>query len=194
VSSLPVEVAAQLRAGEPFVYAYYDGIDKVSHDKGLGDHYDAELRSVDRLVNDLLSALPRGATLVVTADHGQVEVLAPPIELDDEVARAVRLFSGEGRFRWLHVRTGAAEDVAASCRELYGDIAWVRTREEIVAGHWLGGRPVQEIERRLGDVALVASEPVAFFDPSDTGELRLVARHGSLTPAEVLVPLVAGSP
>ena len=42
---------------------------------------------------------------------------------------------------------------------------------------------------RLGDVALVPFEPTAFLDPADTGELRLVARHGSLTPAEMLVPL-----
>ncbi|MCU1494071.1 MAG: hypothetical protein JWO62_1835 [Acidimicrobiaceae bacterium] len=193
-SSLPVEVRAQLRAGEPFVYAYYDGIDKVAHDKGLGEHYDAELRFVDRLVGDVLATLPSGAALVVTADHGQVEVLGPPIELDDEVARDVVQFSGEGRFRWLHTREGACEAVAESCRDLYGDVAWVRTRAEMLAERWLGPSPSPEIAARLGDVALVAREPVAFFDPSDTGELRLVARHGSLTPAEMLVPLLAGTP
>jgi hypothetical protein len=32
---------------------------------------------------------------------------------------------------------------------------------------------------------------MAFLDPADTGELRLKARHGSLTPAEMLVPLLA---
>ena len=41
------------------------------------------------------------------------------------------------------------------------------------------------------DVALVARAPVAFLDPADTGETRLLARHGSLTPAEMYVPLVA---
>jgi len=33
-----------------FVYAYYDGIDKVAHEFGLGRYYDAELEAVDRLV------------------------------------------------------------------------------------------------------------------------------------------------
>jgi hypothetical protein len=46
---------------------------------------------------------------------------------------------------------------------------------------------------RLGDVALVPFEPTAFMDPADTGELRLVARHGSLTAAEMTVPLLAWS-
>ncbi len=59
LSSLPVEVGRLLRAGEDFVYAYYDGIDKVAHGSGLGDLYDAELRAVDRLVGDLAAELPR---------------------------------------------------------------------------------------------------------------------------------------
>lgn len=193
-SSLAVEIRAALGAGEPFVYAYYDGIDKVAHEKGLGEHYAAELRSVDRLVADILGILPPDAALVVTADHGQVEVLGPPIELDAELAEDVVLFSGEGRFRWLHVRDGGIETVAAGCRERYGDVAWVRTRAEMLAEHWLGRSPSPEVAGRLGDVALVAREQVAFFDPSDTGELRLVARHGSLTSAEMLVPLIAGAP
>ena len=54
-STLMAESARLLRAGEPFVYAYYEGIDKVAHEYGLGDHYDAELAYVDRLVGDLIS-------------------------------------------------------------------------------------------------------------------------------------------
>ena len=40
--------------GAPFVYAYYEGIDKVAHAEGLGPYYDDELRAVDRLVGDVL--------------------------------------------------------------------------------------------------------------------------------------------
>jgi hypothetical protein len=47
------------------------------------------------------------------------------------------------------------------------------------------------VASRLGDVALVAREAVAFLDPADIGETRLAARHGSLTPAEMYVPLLA---
>ena len=35
-STLVVEVRRLLAAGEPFVYAYYEGIDKVAHEYGLG--------------------------------------------------------------------------------------------------------------------------------------------------------------
>ena len=70
-------------------------------------------------------------------------------------------------------------------------MAWVRTKEQIIDEGWLGGVPSAQVAARLGDVALVPFTPTAFLDPADTGELRLKARHGSLTPAEMLIPLLA---
>lgn len=193
-SGLVVEVRRLVEAGERFVYAYYDGIDRVSHAFGLNEHYDAELAAADRIVADLLGVLPRGAVLVVTADHGQVEV-GPSIEvLGADVMDGVELLSGEGRFRWLHVRPGAGADVAAAADAAFGHLAWVRSLEEIVDEGWLGGEPVPVVTERLGDVALVPFAPTAFLDPADTGEQRLVGRHGSLTAAEMLVPLLALDP
>jgi hypothetical protein len=190
-SSLIVEVAQLIRAGEPVVYAYYDGIDRVAHQYGMGEHYDAELRATDRLVADVAEALPPGATLLVTADHGQVDVGQAVVTLDLGLAAMTVLLSGEGRFRWLHARPGATAELLQGARELYGRRAWVHTRDEVEAAGWYGGPLSPAAAARLGDVALVPFEPIAFLDPGDVGEVTLVSRHGSLTPAEALVPLVA---
>jgi predicted AlkP superfamily pyrophosphatase or phosphodiesterase len=192
-STLVVEAHRLLRAGEPFVYAYYDGVDKVAHEHGLGQHYRAELRAVDRLVGDLVDGLPPGAALVVTSDHGQVQVDEPARLPGPEIMSSTALVSGEGRFRWLHARPGAAVDLAKAAEEAYGDEAWVRTREQIVDEGWFGGPLSPEAADRLGDVAVVARAPVAYLDPADPGETRLLARHGSLTSAEMLVPVLAWS-
>jgi len=193
-SALVVGVRRLLEAGETFVYAYYDGLDKIAHEHGLGDFYRQELVAVDRLVADLLDVLPPGAALAVTSDHGQVEVgnatRLPAPELFD----MVELLSGEGRFRWLHVRPGSLHEAVAAAREAHGHEAWVRTRDDMVADGWFGGPLTPEVARRLGDVALVAHAPVAFLDPADTGETRLLGRHGSLTHAEMHVPFVAWAP
>jgi predicted AlkP superfamily pyrophosphatase or phosphodiesterase len=190
-STLVVEVRRLLGEDEPFVYAYYDGLDKVAHERGLGEHYAQELRTVDRLVGDLVDTLPAGAALVVTSDHGQVEVGTAARLPGPDLLAAVEMLSGEGRFRWLHARPGATADVVAAAESAHGDEAWVRTREQIVDEGWFGGPLRSDVAHRLGDVALVARAPVAFLDPADTGETRLLARHGSLTPAEMYVPLVA---
>ena len=190
-SSLPVIVGEQLRAGAPFVYAYYDGIDKVAHERGFGPFYDAELVAADRLVADVIAALPTGAALVVTADHGQVHVGDRTVELHADVQRLVHHGSGEGRFRWLHARSGAADDLAAAAAAAHGDVAWVVTREQTLDEQWFGPVVPPPVQSRLGDVALVARDEVSFHDPADSGPFELVCRHGSLTSAEVYVPLIA---
>jgi predicted AlkP superfamily pyrophosphatase or phosphodiesterase len=194
LSTLVTEVRMALRAGEPFVYAYYDGLDKVGHEFGLGEHFDAELSAIDQLVANLLAGLPPGAVLVVTADHGQVEVGDNVVRLHPEVLANCSMQSGEGRFRWLHARPGRVAELAAAARAHHGDTGWVVTRDEVADGGWFGPTMSDAARARLGDVALVARDDVAYFDPEDTGPYVLVGRHGSLTAAEVKVPLLAAGP
>ena len=57
---------------------------------------------------------------------------------------------------------------------------------------WFGPHVSAAALGRLGDVALVARAAVSFDDPADSGPFPLEGRHGSVTAAEMLVPLVAG--
>lgn len=192
-SSLAVEVGRALREGERFVFAYYDGLDKISHACGLGEHFDAELAAIDRLVADMVAVLPAGAALAVTADHGQVHVGEHTIVPPAEVMALCSSQSGEGRFRWLHARPGRADDLLAAARGAHGAVAWVVGIEQVVDECWFGRSLPAAVRSRLGDVALVPFEPVAFHDPADSGAHELIGRHGSLTPAEMLVPLLVAA-
>jgi arylsulfatase A-like enzyme len=179
-------------AGNPLVYSYYPGVDTVAHEFGLAAPYlAAELAFADELVGRLLDALAPEVALVVTADHGQVEVeewvdLAP-------LGPLVTGASGEGRFRWIEGPRGAGDELAAAAADAFGHQAWVRTREEVIEAGWLGPPHAGATHRRrLGDVALVPFAPVGFVDPAMPRERHLVGAHGSLTSAEMLVPLLAG--
>jgi hypothetical protein len=193
-STLVHHCVALARAGEPFVYGYYPGIDSVAHEYGLSHPaFAAELGFVDHLVARLLDGLPTTAALVVTSDHGHVEVpeegwraLGPLDELC--AARA-----GEGRFRYLYARRGAAAELAAAAAEHFGADAWVLPREQLLDEGWLGPPPARaSVRRRVGDVTLAARGPVAFLDPDLPREAELRGLHGSCTAAEMLVPLLAG--
>ncbi len=190
-STLVAEILHQLALGEPFVYAYYDGIDKVAHEYGLTSFYDAELVFVDRMVEYLVEALPPRSALVITADHGQVDVGANLVSPHPEVLSHVRLQSGEARFRWLHAHPGDERALLEAAVSHHSDVAWVLSRDEIVEQGWFGPKVLPAPYARLGDVALVAREDVAFEDGADTGPFVLLGRHGSMTPAEVLVPLLS---
>jgi predicted AlkP superfamily pyrophosphatase or phosphodiesterase len=193
LATMVTEVDRLLRSSEPFVYAYYDGLDKVAHEYGLGEHYDAELSWIDHTIDRILAVLPRGAALVVTADHGQVEVGGNVVPLAGEVLGLCSMQSGEGRFRWLHARAGRAGALVDAATAHHGDDAWVVTRDQMIGDGWLGPVVTEAAASRLGDVALVARRDVAFHDPQDTGPYELVGRHGAVTSAEMLVPLLAAS-
>ncbi len=192
LGTLVTEIDRLVRSGEPFVYAYYEGIDKVSHEYGLGPHYDRELRWVDHLVAELLDVLPRGTVLALTADHGQVEVGDNVVELDAGIRDHLSMQSGEGRFRWLHARPGRSRQLLEAA-QVHADSGWVLSRDEMIDEGWFGPRVSDTARSRLGDVALVARDPVAYVDPMDNGPYTLIGRHGSLTDAEMLVPFVAAT-
>jgi hypothetical protein len=189
-SSIAVEAREQVLAGERFVYCYYGGIDKIAHERGFGPYYDAELRAADALVADMLATLPSGTALLVTADHGQVQVGDAIVHPSDRLLEHVSFQSGEGRFRWLHANRGAIADLVQAAADEVGHLAWVVTREQTLDEQWFGAAMAPTVRSRLGDVALVAHEPVSFHDPADSGPFELVCRHGSLTSAEVNVPLL----
>jgi hypothetical protein len=192
LGTLTAELGRLARAGEPFVYAYYEGLDKVSHEYGLAEQYDEELRWIDHLVASVLETLPSGTVLLVTADHGQVVVGDNVLELPGELMADISMQSGEGRFRWLHAKPRRAGSLLETATALLGDHAWVRSRGEAIAEGWYGPVVTDVAAGRLGDVLLAAKGDVAFHDPDDTGPYVLVGRHGSLTEDEMLVPLLAG--
>jgi len=189
-SSIAVEAAAQVASGERFVYCYYNGVDKIAHERGFGPFYEAELRLSDALVADLLDTLPSGTALLVTADHGQVDVGDRIIHPSADLLGRVTMQSGEGRFRWLHCASADVDGLAAAATDEVGDVAWVVTKEQALDEAWFGPTVAPPIQRRLGDVALCAHAPVSFHEDADSGPFELVCRHGSLTSAEVNVPLL----
>jgi hypothetical protein len=190
-SGLVEHTSTLVAAGERFVYAYYDGPDLVAHVQGMRDGFFArEVAYCDRLVSDLLGTLPDDTALVVGADHGHVH-FEDRIELGPLNELCVAQ-SGESRFRYLHSKPGAAGELMAGARDLLAEHAWCFTREQVVDEGLLGPRPPSaDVRRRIGDVVLAAKTPAGFVDPDNPGESRLRSGHGSLTSAEMLVPLVA---
>ena len=192
LSSLPVVVSELVRSGATFVHAYYPGVDKIAHERGFGEFYDAELACADRMVDDLLNRLPRDAVVLVTADHGQVEVRDRLLYPSDDLLRLIELQSGEGRMRWMHARPGAEVELFEAACEEFGGVAWVRRRSEAIAEGWFGPHFPAPMNGRLGDVVIAPFAPVSLFEEADSGPFNLICRHGSLTEDEVHVPLIAG--
>ena len=191
-ATLVTEIADQVKSGSPFVYAYYDGLDKVAHVHGMQRHYLDELKFVDALVERIIEELPEDAALLVTADHGMVEVGDQVFDLDEELVQRTSGTSGEARFLWLHAKDGRAEGLLEAA-QAHSDVAWIVAIEQILDECWFGAHVTPEARMRMGEVAIVAREPVALMDPRQPDAPQLVARHGSMTREEMLVPFISFS-
>ena len=189
----------ELRAAPGLVYGYTAELDTAAHVFGIGSpQWHAAATNVDVLLSRLLEALPRGAVLLVTADHGGLNV--PPearvdLDADPRLAEGIRVVAGEPRVRYLHTEPGAAGDVQAVWDELLAGSASVYSREQAVATGMFGPVAARHLER-LGDVVVVCSGDAAVLasthEPPETS--RLVGFHGANTPAEMAIPLIVVRP
>jgi len=191
-ATLVTEIADQVKSEAPLVYAYYDGLDKVAHVHGMQRHYLDELKFVDALVERIIEELPEGATLLVTADHGMVEVGDRVFDVDEELIQRTSGTSGEARFLWLHAQNDSAEGLLEAA-QVHSDVAWIVGIEQILDECWFGTHVTPEARMRMGEVAIVARDPIALMDPRQPDAPQLVARHGSMTPEEMLVPFISFS-
>jgi len=182
-------------ARRSLVYVYHPDLDKTGHVRGTAsDAWRLQLAHVDRLAAHLADRLPRDAVLLVTGDHGMVD-LRPEQRVDladqPELAAGVRLLAGEARARHVHTRDGAAGDVLAAWQELLGHAMWVMSGEEVVESGWFGPHVPDRVRPRIGDVVAAAFGPVGVVQREvDPAQARLTGHHGSMTPAEQLVPLI----
>ncbi len=192
VGGIARELAAAPRV---LLYLYYGNLDRVGHSRGCRSlDWRAQLTHVDLLARQVAEVLPPGAVLHVTADHGMVDASTESkidVEADPVLREGVRLLGGEPRARHVYARPGAAADVLAAWTQVLGDRAWVLSREQAVEAGWFGRQVTDRVLPRVGDVVAAARGTVALVAPhSQPMESALVGYHGSLTRAEMLVPLV----
>jgi hypothetical protein len=113
------------------------------------------------------------------------------VALDPRLTDGTRFVSLEFRAPQVHVEPGAAGDVLARWTEVLGDRADVLSRDAAVAAGWFG--PVRpEVLPRIGDVVVAMRSRYAVVDSRRASPqlLGLVGLHGSLSDAEVAVPVV----
>lgn len=196
--SLADRVDASLRAlrrpGTGVVYLYCGDVDATGHRHGWRSwQWGDVLGEVDHEIGRLARSLPRDSVMIVTADHGMVDVPEAPrldVAQTPELRAGVDLVAGEPRA--MHLHTGSPEAVAGRWRDVLGDRAWVATREQVERSGVLG-----DVEARhrpvVGDVvvAMTGREVVVDSRVHSPEAIALVGVHGSLTEDELTVPVVS---
>jgi hypothetical protein len=184
---------AALRGDRSIVYAYERELDHFGHVHGCNSaSWLIQLARIDAMCERLRAALPPEVTVIITGDHGMVDI--PPdqrIVAEDDLAlmAGVSALAGEGRFRQLYVDHESPTRVADRWRARLGELAWVRTRDQAISEGWFAAVDDQ-LRDRWGHVLVAMRGDWAIMTRAFPREFTLIGMHGSLTPAEMLVPLI----
>lgn len=185
-------IAEAVADGPAFAYVYESELDHVGHHRGVASRqWLDELVRIDADIAVLRRVLPEDVCLLVTGDHGMVDVPSRhQIVIEDTpgLSEELTLIGGEGRLR--HLYTRAPQAVAARWASVLGGRAWVRTRPEAVEAGWFGPQVTTSVAGRIGDVIVAARGDWAVMTRTREQEFALVGQHGSLEPADRLVPLL----
>ena len=175
-------------------YVYDSDLDWTGHKFGVAStQWLQQLAMVDAEAEQMRDALPHSVRFVVVADHGMVDsALSSRVDVDEvlELRDGVDLVGGEARFRHLYCSRGSVDSVVSTWREVLGERALVLTRDDAVARGWFGDM-TSAVAPRVGDVLVACRDDAAIISTRDFPyEKKLVGLHGSLTPAEMLIPIL----
>jgi Type I phosphodiesterase / nucleotide pyrophosphatase len=189
------QVIDELRAAPGLVYGYTADLDNAAHVFGIGSpRWHEAAAGVDALLTRLVETLPGNAALLVTADHGGLNVPADArvdLDLDPRLSDGIRVVAGEPRVRYLHTEAGATAAVQATWTEVADGWAQVYSREQAVATGMFG--PVSPSHlARIGDVVVVCTGDAAVLatghEPAEMA--RLIGFHGAGSDVEMAIPLI----
>ena len=157
------------------------------------------LEELDRSVRSFAPTLGRGEGMLLTADHGVLDVPHNSQVLFDSEPRlidGIRFIAGEPRALQLHFEPDASSElratVLASWREIEGSRSWIVSRAEAIESGWFGSSVDSEVIPRIGDIIIAARKSIAYYDSrvvTNTGR-NMVGQHGSWSSDELAIPLL----
>lgn len=195
---------AALRAQrEPgLICVYWDSIDMLSHVYGPnGDAVRAAANLIfTGLEREVLSALTpeerRDTLLLITADHGQVDVLPDEAICLDEHPDVVDSLllppAGQSRAPYLYALPRTAEQLPEQLAQFDDRLKVITSWQALASGLFGPPEIASRLDAKVGDViAITRGHTELVWIDHPRAKLQPHGHHGSLSEEEMLVPLVA---
>ncbi len=181
-----------------FIYAYWDGIDSLSHGYGTDSlevtrHYYELADIIESFVKSLAAS---DTSLIISADHGLIDTRpADTIRLEDhpELQESLTMpLSGESRAPYCYVRPSKVEQFERYVTQHFSDVCKLYRSEELIQKGCFGlFDPNPRLFERIGDYVLLMRENYKLRDRLLGEDRRLhKADHGGTSKAEMYVPLI----
>jgi predicted AlkP superfamily pyrophosphatase or phosphodiesterase len=178
------------------VYLYIPELDQAAHTFGSESNQWLEgVEEVDYQVRRLAAALGKLDALLVTADHGIVDVQTDGHVYLDELAldwsRAIDI-SGDPRVNFIYLEEPSqSQRFASELQEKLPDGILALTRDAVLSENWYRDATSVAIDR-MPDVFALATKQLAMYHRAyaPAKSLEMVGQHGALSSKELSIPLL----
>lgn len=176
-----------------FTYFYFDNPDMLMHEYGTTSQIvKVNLLDMEQQINRLADNLPNDTIVLITADHGMIDV--EPIELNkypEFIDCLTKPFSGEGRCANFYVKADQKETFINLFNQLFKDHFMLYSKDEFIESHLAGlYQPHPIVDVALGDFIAVATSNYYFVEKISEGDLVFKAHHAGLTKDEIEIPVI----
>lgn len=178
------------------IYLYIPELDQTAHKFGSrSDKWIHLLEQVDSLARKIVSETAPNRGILLTADHGIIDVKPENhIFLDEAPALKERLLDVGGDPRATFIYLTETADLEKTKSELaiwLGERAGVYEIGELVQSD-IYASAVAEVEHVLPDLVILAAEKNACYHRgySKPASLAMIGQHGGLSEAEIAIPML----
>lgn len=175
------------------IYLYVPELDQRAHAYGsLSSEWSNQLEDLESALRELIRTTRNECGILLTADHGIVDVPKDRhLYLDEMEIRGLTSVGGDPRVLFLYFDSVPIESVRIQIQQHVGKNAYVATREELLQAGWFGEAEDFAI-RRMPQLFVIAVSRVALYhrDFAKPKSLEMVGQHGSVSSEELSVPLL----
>jgi len=203
------EIVLAQKAPPYYYYVYFDRIDTMCHLNGPNStRLEKEVETFATLMEQLFYQKMRGKVkntlLIITADHGQVEVDPQTTFYLNQRAGDIAQFlqknqkgrllapAGSARDMFLHIQTEHLDETLAYLQKQLEGKAEVYRTTDLIAQHFFGSQePSETFLGRVGNAVILpyANETTWWYEEG-IFDMHFLGHHGGLTPQEMEIPFM----
>ena len=203
------ELVVSEKTSPTYYFLYFDRIDAICHLYGphsrqFEEAIDTFLTAMDQIFYKVIHGNTPDTMLIMTADHGQIEVdpqrtfylnrYAPGIEryLQTNMKGNFLVPAGSARDMFLHIREELLDEAEAFLQKQLGGRAEIYRSQTLAKQNFFGSQQLsREFLTRVGNLVILPYpyEAVWWYEEGKF-DMHFLGHHGGLTPEEMEIPLL----
>lgn len=175
------------------IYLYVPELDQKAHAHGFKSaQWVEKLEDLDSALKRFLQSAPKKTGVLLTADHGVIDVAVENhIYLDELEIQGLQAVGGDPRVLYLYLDSEEVQSQKVIVQNFCGRRAYVAERSELIQAGWFGEAEEFSIER-MPELFLISIGETAIYHRSfaKPKSIQMIGQHGSVSSEELNVPLL----